>query len=264
MPERIRRHRHPADRLRALVELLRAECPWDRAQTLESLRPYTLEEAHELLEAVERAAQEGDWEALKEELGDVLLHVVFYARLAEERGAFTLAEVMDGVVEKMIARHPHVFAGADYDPADWQSKKKPRRGLLDGIPPALPALKRAQELQRRAARVGFDWPDAWGALAKLDEEARELLDEVRRGAAPSRVEDELGDLLFTLVNVARKLGVDAELALMRGNRKFERRVRRMEEIARARGTTLDALSPEALERLWERAKWDTDEEGGAE
>lgn len=260
MPERIRRHRHPADRLAALVRLLRAECPWDRAQTLTSLRPYTLEEMHELLDAVDRAAREGDWAALHEELGDVLLHVVFYALLAEEQGAFNLQAVMDGVVEKMIARHPHVFAGAPYRAQAWEESKRRRESLLDGVSPTLPALKRAQELQRRAARAGFDWPDAAGAIAKVDEEARELLRELEQGADHERVEDELGDLLFTLVNVARKLGVDAELALMRANRKFERRFRRMEALARAEGRNLAELDAEALEALYARAKAEEEEQ----
>ena len=261
MPERIRRHRHPADRVRALVALLRAECPWDRAQTLESLRPYTLEEVHELLEAVDRAAQEGDWQALKEELGDVLLHVVFYALLAEEQGAFTLEEVMDGVVEKMVARHPHVFAGKEYRPEEWQARKKQRKRLLDGLSPTLPALKRAQEMQRRAAQIGFDWPDAEGALAKVDEEVHELLAEIQRGGNRARIEDEFGDLLFALVNVARKLGVDAEIALMRSNRKFAQRMHKMEELAKQQGKSLAELSLAEMDALWEKAKQEENREG---
>ena len=264
--------------LQALLELMarlrdpQRGCPWDRAQDFASIAPYTIEEAYELAAAIERA----DAARIRDELGDLLFQVVFHARIAEERGWFDFAAVARGIHDKLVRRHPHVFgAGADADaPAadaatdtlsrGWEAAKQAERaargetGTLADVPLALPALTRAAKLGRRAARVGFDWPAADGARVKLDEELAELdaavaaasRDPARRG----ELEDELGDVLFSVVNVARLHGLDPEAALRAANAKFERRFAAMEEVARAGGLELASLTPEAWERLWQRAK----------
>lgn len=236
------------------MDVLREECPWDRKQTLQSLRTYTLEEVYEVLEAVDLQ----DWQALKVELGDLLLQIVFYARIAKEQGQFSLHDVAEAIVEKMIRRHPHVFEPGQGDrdlSRQWEELKQAehaeRVSLMDGIPP-LPALKYAHKMQQRAARVGFDWAQAADVLEKMHEELGELEAEVRaERASPQRMEDEFGDVLFTLVNLGRKLGLDAELALMRTNRKFGERFRGMEDLAE---TSLDDLSLHEQEALYLRAK----------
>ena len=235
------------------MDVLREQCPWDRQQTLQSLRTYTLEEVHEVLEAIDHE----DWQALKVELGDLLLQIVFYARIARENGKFTLHDVADSIVEKMIRRHPHVFEQTQTDDLSrqWEELKQAehtqRTSLMDGIPP-LPALKYAQKMQQRAARVGFDWTQAADVLNKMHEELAELEVEVRNPAAsPERMEDEFGDVLFTLVNLGRKLGLDAELALMRTNRKFSARFRKMEQLAE---TDLSSLTLPQQEVLYRQAK----------
>jgi len=258
MAERIRSVQEPLARLRMLVRVLRAECPWDRQQTIASLRPYTLEEAHELLDAAQLAEEEENWKALCEELGDLLFHIAFYAQLAEEKGVFSLEEVIDALIEKMIARHPHVFANHP-SPPDWHAQKK-RTSRLDGIARTLPALKRAQILQQRAAKAGFDWPDVQGALEKLKEEAEELAEAASRSERPSRIEEELGDLLFSIVNIARHLGVDAEIALLRANEKFEKRFRRLEKLAKAKGLRLEEMTLDELDALYEQIKEEADGE----
>jgi MazG family protein len=244
---------HSIDRLEFLMDVLREQCPWDRQQTLQSLRTYTLEEVHEVLEAIDHE----DWQALKAELGDLLLQIVFYARIARENGKFTLHDVADSIVEKMIRRHPHVFEQTQTDDLSrqWEELKQAehtqRTSLMDGIPP-LPALKYAQKMQHRAARVGFDWTQAADVLNKMHEELAELEVEVRDPAAsPERMEDEFGDVLFTLVNLGRKLGLDAELALMRTNRKFSARFRKMEQLA---ATDLSSLTLAQQEALYRQAK----------
>ena len=245
---------HAVDRLEVLMDVLREQCPWDREQTLQSLRTYTLEEVYEVLEAIDMQ----DWRALKVELGDLLLQIVFYARIAKEQGRFTLHDVAEAIVDKMIRRHPHVFEqgqGGNDLSRQWEELKQAehaeRVSLMDGIPP-LPALKYAQKMQQRAARVGFDWVQASDVLGKMHEELAELEAEVRaERASPERMEDEFGDVLFTLVNLGRKLGLDAELALMRTNRKFGERFRGMEELA---GPSLADLPLDEQEALYRRAK----------
>lgn len=251
----------------ALLEVMRRlrdperGCPWDRQQTFATIAPYTLEEAFEVADAIER----GDLGALREELGDLLFQVVFHARLAEEQGAFDFAAVARGLADKMRRRHPHVFGAAEVaDAADqtvaWESHKAQERrgrgeGVLDGVPAALPALARAQKLGRRAARVGFDWPDAAGVLGKVAEESRELEEAMAsRAMAPEAVEEELGDLLFTLAQLARHLEVDAEGALRRASLKFERRFRAMEARLEEAGQCPEEVGAEELERLWNEAK----------
>jgi ATP diphosphatase len=246
------------DRLARIMARLRGPggCPWDRAQDFATIAPYTIEEAYEVADAI----AEGNMAALREELGDLLFQVVFHAQMAEEAGHFTLADVAAGIAAKMERRHPHVFGpeGSRATPAadataqlvDWEAIKaaeKPRDGALSGVASALPALMRADKLQRRAARVGFDWPDAAGPRAKVTEELAEF------EAAKTDAErlDEGGDLLFAVVNVLRHAGVDPETALRGANAKFERRFRAMEASA---GVAFPALDLIAKEELWLAAK----------
>jgi MazG family protein len=250
----------PVARLRAIVSLLRSPegCPWDREQTHESLRAGLLEEACETIDAISNA----DDANLREELGDLLLQVVFHADLAAERGAFTLEDAAQHTCEKLIRRHPHVFG--DVDAADtqavlrqWEQIKREEKGdrasIMDGIPRALPALIRAANIQKKAARVGFDWPDTAGVIDKFREELTELAVEIKSGDRKA-LEHELGDLLFTAVNMARKLGVEPELALEHANQRFIARFQHMEKSAAAKHHKLEDLISEDLEDLWREAK----------
>lgn len=240
-------------------------CPWDREQSFATIAPYTIEEAYEVAEAI----GSGDREALREELGDLLFQVVFYAQMASERGWFNFADIARGISDKMVRRHPHVFGDASVESADaqveaWEATKKRERtekaaakGLLpsalDGVPTPLPALTRAEKLTKRAARVGFDWPQADQILDKLQEEFDELREEVR-GGDKSRITDELGDVLFSWVNLARVHGVDSEDALRGTNQKFERRFRRIEALLKERGKTPQESTLAEMEALWQQAK----------
>jgi MazG family protein len=249
------------DDLIEVMARLRAGCPWDREQTHRSLVPYLIEETYEVVEAIENADAEG----LCEELGDLLLQIVFHAQLGAETASFTVADVIDALANKMVRRHPHVFGDAEIRDVDaqwvnWEKLKaleatgKKRKSRLDGIPRALGALQRGQRMQEKAARVGFDWKSVEGVLDKLAEERRELA-EAREDADPARVREELGDVLFTLVNLARSLGVDAEAAMREANEKFYRRFRLMEADAARRGRPLNEMSIEELEALWVAAKF---------
>ena len=229
-------------------------CPWDVEQTFATVAPYTVEEAYEVADAIVR----GNMADLTDELGDLLLQVVFHARMAEEAGEFVFADVVSAIVEKMIRRHPHVFGdeqvcSAEEQTRNWEDIKARERGAdasaLAGVAARLPPLVRAAKLQRRAARVGFDWPDPGGAFEKLEEECSELLEASAEGHAAS-VDHELGDLLFTCVNLARHLSVDPEQALMRANLRFEARFRDMESTQQ----DLSALTIDELEALWVKAK----------
>jgi MazG family protein len=250
----------PVARLRAIVSLLRSPegCPWDREQTHESLRAGLLEEACETIDAISNA----DDANLREELGDLLLQVVFHADLAAERGAFTLEDAAQHTCEKLIRRHPHVFG--DVDAADtqavlrqWEQIKREEKGerasIMDGIPRALPALIRAANIQKKAARVGFDWPDTTGVIDKFREELSELAVEIESGDHKA-LEHELGDLLFTAVNMARKLGIEPELALEHANQRFISRFQHMERSAATKNQKLEDLISEDLEDLWREAK----------
>ncbi len=245
------------DELLGVMARLRAPdgCPWDREQTHRSLRPYLLEETYEALEAVDAE----DWPRLSDELGDVLLQVVFHAQLASERGDFDIAEVCRGIVTKLKRRHPHVFADSVAETPDevidrWEKIKREedgyqeRESAVDGIPEILPALQRAYKLQKRASRVGFDWPEVSGPRAKVDEELREV-DE----ATGDALEHEVGDLLFAVVNLARFLDVEPEGALRRANERFARRFRSVEEQAGG-SDGLSRMDLEEMDVLWERAK----------
>jgi len=237
-------------------------CPWDLAQDFRSIVPHTLEEAYEVADAIER----DDFQALPGELGDLLFQVVFYCQLAAEAERFSLREVVATLARKLVARHPHVFADATGDDAasvarDWEARKADERRAaaggraseLDDVPLALPALSRAAKIQRRAARVGFDWPHVDGARAKLDEECAEL-DAARRAGSADDIEDELGDVLFAVVNLARHLDIEPERALRRATAKFEARFRALEACAAEDGRGLDELSAAQLDRLWEAVK----------
>jgi len=257
----------------ALIARLRAPggCPWDREQTHRSLKPMTIEEAYEVLEAIDS----GDDEHLAEELGDLLLQVVFHSAIAAEEGRFTIDDVVAAVADKMVRRHPHVFGDHKADTPgevlrNWEALKtaerraagKDERGessMMDGVSKSLPALMEAFQMTTKAGRVGFDWPSAAGALEKLDEEAQELKTEASRAspAAPA-VEEEVGDILFAAVNVARKLGVDPESALKVANRKFRRRFRHVEERLRERGKTPAQSDLEEMDALWNEAKKEKD------
>lgn len=233
-------------------------CPWDQKQTLASIVPHTIEETYEVADAIER----GDMVELRDELGDLLFQVVFYARIAEEQGDFAFQDVVDAIVDKLIRRHPHVFADATVGDAAAQSaaweahKARERRhkvgdGVLDGVARALPAITRAVKLQKRAARVGFDWPDVMPVFDKVREELDEVRVELEQGAPKERIEDEIGDLFFAVTNLARLSDIDSETALRRSNDKFERRFRAMEALA---DRPLTDLRLDEWETLWERAK----------
>ena len=249
------------DRLVEIMRRLRGPggCPWDRQQTHESLQRYFIEEVYEALEAID----DRDWERLRCELGDVMLQVVFHAQLAEEAGRFNIRDVLQCINEKLIRRHPHVFGNVKVDNADqvlvnWEHIKVTQEGerresVLDGIPRGLPALQEAEKVQKRAARVGFDWPDVSGVWDKVQEEIDELKREADGGDA-ERIEAELGDLLFAIVNLARFLGVDPERALRRATRRFGERFREVERAARESGRKLEEMTLEEMDELWEAAK----------
>ena len=242
----------PIERLRAIMIRLRDPaygCEWDSVQTFATIAPYTIEEAYEVADACTR----NDMADLKDELGDLLLQVIFHARIAEEAGSFDFDDVATVIADKMERRHPHIFADAsDGGHHLWESIKaeeraaKPDRSAIAGVALGLPALLRAEKLQKRAARTGFDWPDATGPRAKIDEELSEV-----ETAAPDAVEEEIGDLLFAIVNWARHQRIDAETALRAANAKFERRFQAMEDFA---GNTFDALDLAGKEALWLRTK----------
>ncbi len=263
----------PMARLLQVMQRLRdpvGGCPWDREQTFATIAPYTIEEAYEVADAVES----GDPTHLRDELGDLLFQVVFQARLAEERGWFDFNAVATAIRDKLIRRHPHVFGDTALESraehsATWEEHKSrerevaaARRGeepsVLGDVPKALPALMRAEKLGKRASRVGFDWPDPTGVRAKVNEELSELdaaIEQSRNGTAPrEQIAEELGDALFTLVNLGRHLSVDAEDALRAANSKFETRFRHMEALARHRGLELGALAPAEWEALWLESK----------
>lgn len=263
--ELMRRLRDPAD-----------GCPWDRQQTFTTILPFTLEEAYEVADAIERE----DHAHLKEELGDLLFQVVFHAQMGQEQGLFDFDQVVNAIVEKLLRRHPHVFPDGtltsrprpDAPPdeaaikANWEAIKQAERAgkaqrpasVLDDVPQALPALSRAEKLQKRAAREGFDWDDLAPVLAKVQEELGEVQEVLAEERDPerrqARLQDEMGDVLFACVNLARFLGVDAELALRQTNRKFERRFRQIEERVRAHGQQLRDLTLADLDRIWDEVK----------
>lgn len=244
-----------------VLRRLRRDCPWDRKQTWESLRPLTIEEAFELTQAIE----DNDVTDVRKELGDVLLHIAFYSLIAEENGQFNLSDVITSLTDKLIYRHPHVFGNVNADTADdvsrnWEQlkirEKGGNKGVLSGVPRALPALIKAYRIQGKARGVGFDWKDPAEAWDKVAEEAAEFKVEVEKGDA-GNMEAEMGDLLFSVVNIARLYGINPENALERTNRKFISRFNHIEEGARLMGKKVDELTIDEMEALWQEAKKDS-------
>jgi len=260
-------------RLLAIMARLRDPqrgCPWDVAQTFRTIAPYTIEEAHEVADAIER----GDLDDLQDELGDLLFQVVFHARIAEEGGAFNFDDVAEAIADKMVRRHPHVFADARFADAaeqtvNWETIKAAERAeknqgdssVLAGVSRGLPALRRAVKLQKRAARVGFDWPDVGPIFDKLAEEADELKAGLERNDHDN-IEEEIGDLFFVLTNLSRKLDIDPGAALRRCNHKFEQRFRAMEALAAERGLKMAELGLDGLESLYQEIKRPGEKERG--
>ncbi|GIV58709.1 MAG: nucleoside triphosphate pyrophosphohydrolase [Rhodothermaceae bacterium] len=242
----------------AIVRQLRRDCPWDREQTHESVKHLLIEEAYETVEAIDAR----DWDALKKELGDVLLHVVFHSVMAEQDGRFTLKDVIETESAKLIRRHPHVFGEVEVGSveevlANWEQIKSTegdRSSALDGVPGQLPALLRAHRIQEKAAGVGFDFPEKEGAWEKVEEEIREFRSRVEAGADPEALEDEFGDLLFALVNYARFIRVNPENALRRTNDKFIRRFRHIEQRLAETGRSLAEAGLAEMDRYWDEAK----------
>jgi ATP diphosphatase len=256
-------------RLLAVMAQLRnpdGGCPWDLEQNFATIAPYTIEEAYEVADAIERR----DMAALKDELGDLLLQVVFHAQMAREANSFDFEAVAAAIAEKMIRRHPHVFGDvsiktADAQTAAWEDHKESERrakasaegraaSVLDGVAAGLPALMRAIKLQRRAARVGFDWPNAADVFVKIDEELAEIKSEISNAGPPERVQDEIGDLLFAVVNLARHLNVDPEASLRHANAKFERRFRQVEARLTSADQSAADVGLDALEAIWQQIK----------
>lgn len=251
-------------RLMTIMDELRERCPWDRKQTVESLRTLTIEETYELADAIAG----GDWDGIREELGDMLLHIVFYARIGREQGRFTLEEVIDGICDKLVKRHPHIYGDlrvADEEEVkrNWEKlkMKEGKASVLGGVPASLPAMVKAVRLQEKAAQVGFEWEEPAQVWEKVREEEAELHEALAQRAADSgttdaqaRVEEEFGDLLFSLVNYSRFIGVDPELALERTNRKFSDRFRRMEALALGAGKPLQELTLAEMDGIWDEVK----------
>ncbi|PYS39937.1 MAG: nucleoside triphosphate pyrophosphohydrolase [Acidobacteria bacterium] len=266
------------DRFERLVNIMATlrgpnGCPWDKQQDFNSLKPMLVEEVYEVLEAIEN----NDLDGLAEELGDLLLHVVFHAHLGKEAGQFDINTVVDKISDKLVRRHPHVFGNESVSTAEeviknWeaikaeekaqklQNRTPEQRSLLEGIPSKLPAIHEAHQISSRAARVGFDWPDVDGIFEKLQEEVRELKEVISSGGGETRrerLEDEIGDILFVIVNIARYLKIDSESALKRANRKFKVRFRYMENELARQGKNLEQTSLQEMEALWQKAKAET-------
>lgn len=250
----------PIERLKTLMDKLRVGCPWDAEQTFESIAPYTIEEAYEVSEAIDRK----DMDSLREELGDLLFQVIFQTKISSEVAGFDFDDVCDDLTRKMVDRHPHVFEFTDdrtsqEQTISWEETKATERkakgheSLLDDVPLALPELMRAAKLQKRAARVGFDWPSLEGVMDKIVEEAQEVADAAETKDQDA-IEDEIGDLFFAVTNLARKLDVDPELALRRTNSKFTRRFKHIEATAKTNAQDIKDMSLDEMEALWQAAK----------
>jgi MazG family protein len=244
------------ERLVTIMDELREKCPWDRKQTIHSLRQMTIEETYELTDAITGE----DWSGIREELGDLMLHLVFYAKIGDEQGKFTIAEVLNGICEKLIARHPHIYGDVQVKDADevkqnWEKLKlkEGKKSVISGVPKALPATVKAMRLQEKAKQVGFEWEHKDQVWDKVQEEMQELQEAIA-GGEQAQIEEEYGDLVFSLINYARFLRVDAENALELTNRKFIHRFNRMEEEAARRGVTLDSLDLAAMDEIWNAIK----------
>ena len=239
-----------------IMDDLREKCPWDRKQTIETLRQMTLEETYELTDAI----TEKDWASIKEELGDLLLHIIFYSKIGAEQNRFTITEVIEGISRKLIERHPHIYGDVQVRNEDdvkrnWEKLKlkEGKKSILEGVPKALPALVKAMRLQEKAKQVGFEWENKEQVWEKVEEETGELQEAIA-GNHPEKIEEEMGDLLFSMINFARFLNVDAENALEITNKKFIRRFTQMESRALSSGKTLDEMSLEEMDAIWNEIK----------
>lgn len=244
------------NRLLEIMDDLREKCPWDRKQTIQTLRQQTIEELYELADAI----TDQDWKSIKEELGDLLLHIVFYAKIGKEQQQFTMDDVINGICEKLIYRHPHIYGDVKVENEEevkqnWEKLKlkEGKTSVLSGVPVSLPALVKAMRLQSKAKQVGFEWDNIDQVWDKVKEEMEELHEVVQLGQ-PDQIEDEFGDVLFSLVNYSRFLKVDAENALERTNKKFIRRFQHMEKMAAEQGKTLDEMSLTEMDGLWNEVK----------
>lgn len=244
------------DRLRRIMDELREQCPWDKKQTIQSLRNQTIEETYELADAI----SEEDWKGIKEELGDLLLHIVFYSKIGAEQNLFTLDDVIEGVCNKLIHRHPHIYSHVQVSDAqqveqNWEQLKlkEGKKSILSGVPKSLPAVVKALRLQNKTRQVGFEWDTVDQVREKVDEEIRELYEAAGNGKQ-EEIEDEFGDVMFALVNYARFVDVDPEQALERTNKKFMRRFQYIEEMAAKEGRALKDMTLEEMDALWNRAK----------
>jgi MazG family protein len=243
-------------RLITIMDELREKCPWDKKQTVQTLRQLTIEETYELADAI----TENDWKGIKEELGDLLLHIVFYSKIGQEQGKFTLEEVLQGISEKLISRHPHIYADVKVENEEdvkrnWEKLKlkEGKTSVLGGVPPSLPATVKAMRLQEKARQVGFEWENKEQVWLKVEEEVGELKEVIDTGNQ-ERIEEEFGDLVFSLINYARFLRIDAENALEQTNKKFIRRFTQMEQHALATGKNLDEMTLEEMDAIWNSIK----------
>ena len=244
------------ERLRRIMDELREECPWDKKQTIQTLRPQTLEEVYELTDAI----TDNNWQSLKEELGDVLLHIVFYSKIGAEQGEFELEDVIEGVCNKLVARHPHIYSNVKVQDdsevkQNWEriKMKEGKKSVLSGVPQSLPAIIKALRLQDKTKQVGFEWDEVGPVKEKVEEEMQELYEAVETGMQ-DKIEDEFGDVLFALVNYARFVNVDPENALERTNKKFIRRFQHIEEKAKEAGKDLQHMTLQEMDDLWNQAK----------
>ncbi len=244
------------ERLRSILDELRENCPWDKKQTIHTLRQQTLEEVYELTDAISNE----DWKGIKEELGDMLLHIVFYSRIGKEQGQFTLDEVIEGVCNKLVSRHPHIYSTLKVEDdtqvkQNWEKLKQQegKKSILSGLPPSLPALMKALRLQEKTKQVGFEWDNTDQVRVKVDEEIQELYEAVESGNK-EHIEEEFGDVMFALINYARFIKVDPEHALERTNKKFIRRFQRIEELAGTQGKSLHDMTLTEMDELWNQAK----------
>lgn len=243
-------------RLVSIMDDLREKCPWDRKQTIQSLRQMTIEETFELADAI----TEEDWKGIREELGDLFLHLVFYARIGAEQGKFELGEVLDGISEKLISRHPHIYGDVKVEDADevkknWEKLKlkEGKKSVIGGVPKSLPATVKAMRLQEKAKQVGFEWENRDQVWEKVEEEEAELKEAIASGEK-EKIEEEFGDLIFSLINYARFLQIDAENALERTNKKFIKRFTDMETIALSKGQDLSTMSLQEMDAIWDEIK----------
>ncbi len=243
-------------RLIKIMDELRSQCPWDKKQTIESLRPLTIEETYELADAI----TDNNWKHIKEELGDLMLHIVFYSKIGAEQNRFSIDEMINGVCDKLIARHPHIYQEVHVNDEEdvkrnWEKlkMKEGKTSVLQGVPSSLPSLVKAIRIQEKAKQVGFEWDNKEQVFQKIEEELRELQEVVAQGEQ-HRIEDEMGDVFFSLVNYARFLQIDADLALERTNKKFITRFQRMEQLALSEGKKLEDMSLEEMDAIWNRIK----------